>query len=96
MDVSVASDEVANGRPAPDMVYRAMELTGITDVKSVMKVGDTPVDIMEGNNAGCGMVVGVLSGIGTPVELKEAGNALLVDSISDITVLLDNRAVAYN
>lgn len=96
VDVSVASDEVANGRPAPDMVYRAMELTGITDVKSVMKVGDTPVDIMEGNNAGCGMVVGVLSGIGTPVELKEAGNALLVDSISDITVLLDNRAVAYN
>lgn len=95
VDVSVASDEVAHGRPAPDMVYKAMELTGITDVKSVMKVGDTPVDIMEGNNAGCGMVVGVLSGIGTPVELKEAGEALLVDSISDITAILD-KTVVYN
>lgn len=91
VDVSVASDEVVHGRPAPDMVFKAMELTGITDVKSVAKVGDTPVDIMEGNNAGCGMVIGVLSGIGTAEELSDAGAALLVASIADIT-----GVVAYN
>ena len=31
VDVTVASDEVVHGRPDPDMVWRAMELTGITD-----------------------------------------------------------------
>ena len=97
LDVSVASDEVDNGRPAPDMVYKAMEIAGITDVKSVAKVGDTPVDIMEGNNAGCGMVIGVLSGIGTSKELNDAGDALLVKSIADIGDII-NRAhsVVYN
>ncbi len=94
LDVSVASDEVAHGRPAPDMIYKAMELTGITDVRSVMKVGDTPVDIQEGNNAGCGRVVGVLSGIGTSEELTGAGSAVLIDSIADIADLIGT--VVYN
>lgn len=97
LDVSVASDEVVHGRPAPDMVYKAMEIAGITDVKSVMKVGDTPVDIMEGNNAGCGMVVGVLSGIGSSEELADAGDALLVDSITDIADIISRQhPVVYN
>lgn len=95
VDVSVSSDEVACGRPAPDMVYRAMALTGITDVKSVAKVGDTPVDVMEGNNAGCGMVIGVLSGIGTREALSNAGEVLVVASIADIAAM-PRKSVAYN
>src|SRR5579871_1774440 len=31
LDATVTSDEVANGRPHPDMVFRAMERTGVTD-----------------------------------------------------------------
>lgn len=85
IDVSVASDEVPQGRPAPDMIYRAMELSGITDVREVLKVGDTPVDVMEGNNAGCGMVVGVLSGTGTREALLGAGEVTLLSSITELT-----------
>lgn len=97
VDVRVASDEVEHGRPAPDMVFKAMVLTGITDVKSVAKVGDTPVDIMEGNNAGCGMVIGVLSGIGTAEELSDAGDAILVASVADITGVISSKsAILYH
>lgn len=96
LDVTVASDEVEQGRPAPDMIYKAMELTGVTDVKSVMKVGDTHVDILEGTNAGCGMVVAVLSGVGTREELSdyEGEGVLLVDSILDLPGLME-QAPAY-
>ena len=41
------------------MVFRAMQLTGVTDPRRVAKVGDTPSDLHESTNAGCGMVVAV-------------------------------------
>ncbi|MFA6059185.1 MAG: HAD hydrolase-like protein [Taibaiella sp.] len=94
LDVTVASDEVAQGRPSPDMVFRAMDLVGITDVKTVMKVGDTPVDIMEGINAGCGAVVGVLSGVGTREELGRYDGVVLVASIRDVLGLITENAPA--
>lgn len=49
------------GRPYPYMIFRNMEALGITDVRSVLKVGDTISDIKEGKNAGvwsAGVVVG--------------------------------------
>jgi len=50
------------GRPAPYMIFYAMEKLNIQSVHSVVKVGDTPADMLEGYNAGCLGVVGVLSG----------------------------------
>ena len=35
IDASITSDEVAKGRPYPDMIYRAMELTGVKEVVSL-------------------------------------------------------------
>jgi phosphonatase-like hydrolase len=84
LDISVASDEVEQGRPAPDMIFKAMEQLGISDVKSVAKIGDTPVDIQEGLNAGCGMVIGVLSGVGTKEELGGYEDTLLASSVLDV------------
>jgi len=56
IDGSVTSDEVAHGRPHPDMIFKAMEISGVTDVKNVAKIGDTASDMQEGNAAGCGWV----------------------------------------
>jgi phosphonoacetaldehyde hydrolase len=51
-DVSVCPDDVPQGRPAPWMCYRnAMELN-IYPLWGMVKIGDTPVDIEEGLNAG--------------------------------------------
>jgi len=51
-DNCVFPDEVAAGRPAPWMIFRNMEATGIFPAASVVKVGDTVPDIEEGRNAG--------------------------------------------
>jgi phosphonatase-like hydrolase len=53
IQASLASDEVAQGRPAPDMIFKAMKLLGVTDANAVINIGDTPSDIQSGKNAGC-------------------------------------------
>ena len=53
IQASLASDEVTNGRPQPDMILKAMKLMGVTDPKRVINIGDTPSDIQSGKNAGC-------------------------------------------
>ena len=39
-----------------------MQHLDIQNVREVLKIGDTPADMLEGVNAGCRGVVGVLSG----------------------------------
>ncbi len=64
VDVSVDVEDIPGqrGRPAPFMIFHAMEVLDIQSVQEVLKIGDTPADMLEGVNAGCGGVVGVLSG----------------------------------
>ncbi|MEO1999215.1 MAG: HAD family hydrolase, partial [Planctomycetaceae bacterium] len=56
IQASVASDQVAAGQPAADMIQRAMQLTGTEDSGRVVKVGDTPSDLQSGRAAQCGLV----------------------------------------
>ena len=70
IDASVASDEVTCGRPAADMITRAMRLTGARDPSCVVKVGDTPADLYEGFAAGCALVVAVANGAHSDAELR--------------------------
>lgn len=49
------------GRPYPYMMFRNMEKLGLSDVRRVMKVGDTVSDIKEGKNAGA-FSVGIIEG----------------------------------
>ncbi len=51
-DYSLFPDDVAAGRPAPWMIFRLMELTGVYPAAAVVKIGDTVPDIEEGRNAG--------------------------------------------
>ena len=83
VDAMVATDEVALGRPYPYMIYRLMERCGVKSVRDVAKVGDTLNDVMEGRNAGCGMVLGVLSGAGQRFDFAHTDKIL--NSIMDIT-----------
>jgi phosphonatase-like hydrolase len=87
VDVTVASDEVEQGRPHPHLVHRAMQLTGIADPKEVAKVGDTPADIAEGRAAGCGLVVAVTYGTHSRAELEGFG-VPLIDRLPDLLPLV--------
>lgn len=60
-DYIISADEVRYGRPYPYMIQQNMSALGIKDVRNVLKVGDTIVDIQEGLNAGCwsaGVIMG--------------------------------------
>ena len=54
LDATVAGDEVANGaRPSPHMVYKNLDLMGIDQIQSVVKIDDTASGVGEAINAGC-------------------------------------------
>ncbi|MBX6380580.1 MAG: HAD-IA family hydrolase [Thermoflavifilum aggregans] len=69
IDGVVASDQVKRGRPFPDMIQYLMQKAGVSHSYQVMKVGDTEADIMEGRNAACGYVVGILTGSSSAEQL---------------------------
>lgn len=77
---SIASDEVAHGRPAPDLIQRMMAMCGVQEPARVGVAGDTPADLQAGSAAGCRFVVGVGTGKHTLVELgRHAHTHLLAD-----------------
>lgn len=84
LDISVSSDEVPQGRPYPDMIYKAMAILNIKDAKKVAKIGDTPVDLQEGSNADCGLVIGVLSGASDKETLLQYPHTHLAQSVLEI------------
>jgi phosphonatase-like hydrolase len=81
-DATVADDEVPNGRPHPDMVWRAMKLTGVAEPGRVAKVGDTPADLEEGWVAGCGLIVGITGGSHTAQELAAWPHTHLIPDVT--------------
>ena len=48
----VCGDDVPQGRPAPYLIFHAMESLGVTDVHRTAVVGDTVLDLQAGWNAG--------------------------------------------
>lgn len=87
VDTVVFSSDVPRGRPAPYMIFRAMERLDVQDVRRVMKVGDSPADLEEGFNAGCGEVIGVLSGSHTAATLGPCRHTRLLASVADLPSL---------
>jgi phosphonatase-like hydrolase len=88
IDAMAASDEVPGGRPHPYMIQKIMKDLGISDVTTVAKVGDTPSDLMEGENTGCSWIIGVTSGACTAEELMEYKHTHLVSELSEILPIL--------
>jgi phosphonatase-like hydrolase len=87
IDVVVTSDDVGRGRPHPDMIVRAMSVTGVADAAAVAKVGDTPADLLEGTAAGCGRVIGITSGTHARELLQKHPHTDLVDDLREVLVL---------
>ncbi|WP_125587905.1 phosphonoacetaldehyde hydrolase [Companilactobacillus jidongensis] len=61
-ELVVTSEDVAGqGRPSPAMIKTILSQFSINELQSVMKIGDTVVDIQEGKNAGV-ITVGIVEG----------------------------------
>lgn len=91
IDASVCSDEVPQGRPAPFLIFRAMERTRVVNVAQVIVVGDTALDLQAGGNAGAGGVVGVLSGSHGLEHLGKVKHTHILPSVADLPRLIENE-----
>ncbi len=86
-DTIVCGDDVAQGRPAPDLILRAMADTGVTNATTVATVGDTTLDLEAGAAAGVGWNIGVLSGAHGRDALARSPHTHIVRSVADLRPL---------
>ncbi|MEP7110573.1 MAG: HAD hydrolase-like protein [Ferruginibacter sp.] len=92
VDCIISSDEVDQGRPYPFMIQAIMDQLKITETKYVVKVGDTEVDIEEGRNAGCGLVIGITTGAYSRKELEKFSPDHIIGSLRELTSILNLTA----
>jgi phosphonatase-like hydrolase len=88
-DGLVTASDVSKNRPKPDMIYFAMSKFGIVNSNEVAKVGDSIVDIQEGQNAGCGLTIGTTTGAHTEEQLLSAKPDYVINDLIDILPILD-------
>jgi phosphonatase-like hydrolase len=96
IDGSVTSDEVFFGRPYPDMIYKAMELAGVSDSQRVAKVGDTTSDLEEGLNAGCKHVIGITTGAHSREKLSNFFHTHLINNIDEVVSIVSAKSELVN
>lgn len=86
-DTIVCGDDVAHGRPAPDLIRRAMADTGVPDAARVATVGDTTLDLEAGAAAAVGWNIGVLSGAHGRDALARSPHTHLIGSVAELRPL---------
>jgi len=88
-DCNVCSDDVPKGRPAPYMIFQCMSRLGVLDVDRVIAIGDTPLDMQAGCNAGCRGVIGVLTGSHGIETLGMTRHTHIIPSVASLPALLE-------
>jgi phosphonatase-like hydrolase len=91
VDAVVCGDDVPEGRPAPYLIFRAMEATGTHRVHDVANVGDTVSDLSAGDNASVRFNIGVLSGAHDRARLEKAPHTHLLTDVTELRRLWSNR-----
>ena len=84
IDAVICGDEVVQGRPAPYMIFRAMEATATLSTFRVAVVGDTLLDLQAGANAGVRWNIGVLTGAHDRSILEAGPHTHLLASVADM------------
>lgn len=78
----LGADSVEHTKPHPEPVLRTLRETGI-DAAHTLVVGDMPVDILMGRNAGV-QTCGVTYGNATRDQLQAAGADFLIDDFAEL------------
>lgn len=84
IDLLVTASDVSNNRPSPDMIEYAIRYFNIENPASVVKVGDSAIDIEEGKNAGCGKTFGVTTGAQTRDQIAIANPTAILDDLLEL------------
>ncbi len=80
-DCVVTPDVTGMGRPSPFMLFECMRQLSVYPVKSVVKVGDTIADILEGKNAGA-WSIGILTGSNLLGLTEDEYNSMSADELT--------------
>lgn len=91
IQLSIASDEVARGRPYSDMIERAMQQLGVTNPKVVVNIGDTPSDLLSGRAAGVALNLGVTNGTHSADQLSAHPHDQLLSSLAELPSVISNQ-----
>lgn len=93
VDISVDVEDIPGqiGRPAPFMIFHAMMQLNVQSIHEVIKVGDTPADMLEGRNAGCRGVVGVLSGPRPVTAWGKYWHTHIIPSVAELPDLIESE-----
>ena len=83
-DGLITATDVAKNRPDPDMILLAMKRFGVEDSRTVAKVGDSAIDIEEGQNANCGLSIGITTGAHTPEQLQIANPDYIINDLIEL------------
>jgi phosphoglycolate phosphatase len=81
---TVCADEVARGRPAPDLIQEAMLRTGVGRADRVAVVGDTAIDLRAGHAARVRWNIGVLSGAHDRATLEQEPHTHILESVAEL------------
>jgi phosphonatase-like hydrolase len=88
-DSLITSNDVEKNRPDPEMIDLAMDIYGIKDAKTVIKVGDSIIDFEEGQNAGCGLNIGITTGAHSFQQLQSANPDYIINNLLEIVPIID-------
>jgi phosphonatase-like hydrolase len=88
IDALITASDVQRNRPYPDMILLAMQQLAINDAKTVVKVGDSVIDIEEGRNAGCGLSIGITTGAHTQEQLASANPDHILHNLAALLPLI--------
>ena len=86
VDVAIGESERLNRKPAPDMVFAALDALGVSPEESVY-VGDSEVDLQTALNSRC-LPVLASWGYRSRQELEALGEYSIIDSPSELLSLL--------
>ena len=91
VDALITASDVVRNRPYPDMINLAMAKFGIENSAQVVKVGDSIIDIQEGQNAGCALSIGITTGAHNPAQLNSAAPDNVIDDLLELIPILDQH-----
>ena len=86
--VTAQTSGIGPGKPAPDMLYRALRETGV-EARNTVMIGDTTFDMEMAMNAGVS-AIGVSWGYHTDKDLLAAGARVIVHGFQDLPGALES------
>ncbi len=76
VDAITCADDGLPVKPAPDGILHLCRELGVLPARTAM-IGDSASDVAMGRAAGAGLIIGVLSGVGTSAELGAGADAVI-------------------